>query len=102
MPDSSTAHANIKALWTKLGKGNSSYREFASQLFAATIPTAALFSQNVSTVVNYYLEDTEAKRAARQEIIRLDASTDEDAAAKAMVYFYEALRMCSFSSGVLI
>jgi linoleate 10R-lipoxygenase len=92
MPGSSTGHANLKQLWTKLGKGKSSYREFASQIFTAAVPTAALYSQDLATVVSFYLEDTKANIAAREEIIRLDASTDADAAAKAMVYFYEALR----------
>lgn len=92
MPGHATAHANLKQLWTKLGKGKSNYREFASQIFAAAIPTAALYSQSIATVVNFYLEKTDAKNAAREEIIRLDASTEADAAEQAMVYFYEALR----------
>ncbi|KAF8958408.1 heme peroxidase [Flammula alnicola] len=87
---SNNNHGLLKKLWQAQGKG-STYREFASQLFAAVVPTSTLYSQALAHVVNFYLDDD--KKAVREEIIKLAASTDEGASAKVMTYVYEALRL---------
>jgi linoleate 10R-lipoxygenase len=84
------SHAFLKKLWQSSGKASSTYREFASQIFAAVVPTATLYSQAVATIVNFYLDAD--KQAAREEIVKLVASKEKDAADKVMGYVYEALR----------
>jgi len=54
------------------------------------VPTAALYSQTVAHVINFYLE--EGRTNVRDEIARLVASNEEEALAKVMDYVYEALR----------
>jgi hypothetical protein len=85
-----SSHAFLRKLWQISGKGSNTYREFASQIFAAVVPTAPLYSQAVATIVNFYL-DTD-KQAAREEIVKLVASQEEDAVDKVMGYVCEALR----------
>lgn len=92
------SHAFLKKLWQSSGKGSSTYREFASQIFAAVVPTAPLYSQAVATVVNFYLDAD--KQAAREEIVKLVASKEKDAADKVMGYVYEALRLDPPVAGV--
>lgn len=75
-------HDVFKRLRQALGK-NDSCKEVAAQIFAAVVPTAALYSQAVSTVVHYYLR--EDKKAELGEIIKLGDSP------AVMAYVYEAL-----------
>lgn len=87
----SYGHSFLETLWQAIGKSQkSSYREFAAQVFAAVVPTAALYSQYVVQVVDFYLDDDQ--RAAREEILRLATSTDENSSERIMTYVYEALR----------
>lgn len=92
------SHAFLKKLWQSFGKSSNSYREFASQIFAAVVPTAALYSQAVATVVNFYLDVN--KQVAREEIVKLVESKEKDAADRVMGYVYEALRLDPPVAGV--
>ena len=82
MPTSHCCHNVIKPLWQELGR-NYSHTELAAQIFAAVVPSAALYSQAVSIVVHYYLQ--EDKKAELEEIIKLGESP------AVMAYVYEAL-----------
>ena len=82
MPASHCCHNVIKPLWEELSNNNSR-TELAAQIFAAIVPSAALYSQAVSTVVHYYLR--EDKKAELEEIIKLGESP------AVMAYVYEAL-----------
>jgi linoleate 10R-lipoxygenase len=64
--------------------------ELSAFVFAAAVPTAALYSQAIAHIVDFYLDKD--KRQARAEIVELAASQDADAAAKIMGYIREALR----------
>jgi linoleate 10R-lipoxygenase len=77
-----SCHNVFRPLWQELGKNNSR-TELAAQIFAAVVPSAALYSQAVSTVVQYYLR--EDKKAELGEIIKLGESP------AVMAYVYEAL-----------
>jgi linoleate 10R-lipoxygenase len=79
---SSSCHNVLKPLWEALGS-KYSRAEIAAQIFAAVVPSAALYSQAVATVVHYYLR--EDKKAELEEIIKLGASP------AVMAYVYEAL-----------
>ena len=72
----------LKPLWQGLSNRYSP-TEIAAQIFAAVVPSAALFSQAVSIVVHYYLR--EDKKAELEEIIKLGDSP------AVMAYVYEAL-----------
>ena len=75
-------HKEFKKLWEALSSKNTS-TEIAAQIFAAVVPSAALYSQAVSTVVHFYLR--EGKKAELEEIIKLGESPT------VMPYVYEAL-----------
>lgn len=79
---SRSCHNVFRPLWEALGKSHS-HTELAAQIFAAVVPSAALYSQAVSTVVRYYLR--EDKKAELGEIIKLGESP------AVMAYVYEAL-----------
>ena len=90
----------LKKLWEEYGQRKASPAEFASQLFAATVPTAALYSQALANVIDFYLDDD--RQTIREKIVEL-AQSAEDKSAQIMVYVYEALRLrpvvcCYFSS----
>src|SRR5258708_33988029 len=87
----SYGHVFLEKLWHGIGKSQDSYREFATQVFAAVVPTAELYSQYVAQVVDFYLDND--RKAAREEIVKLVASTDPNAAAKVMAYVNEALKL---------
>ena len=88
----SYGHDFLEKLWQDVGKSrNDSYREFATQVFATAVPTAALYSQYVAQVVDFYLDND--RKAVREEIVKLVASADPDASAKVMAYVNEALRL---------
>ena len=57
----------------------------SNSLFASVVPTAALFSQIIAHVVNFYLD----KVAQREQIVRL---VEEGANAEVLPYIFEALR----------
>lgn len=85
----SYGHAYLGALWHDIGKSqNDSYREFAAQVFATVVPTAALYSQYIAQVVDFYLD----KIADREKIVRLATSGDQDASAEVIAYVEKALR----------
>jgi hypothetical protein len=92
------SHVFLKKLWNTLGKNKNNSREFAAQIIAAVLPTAALYSQALATVVNFYIVDEQ--KAARESIINLVNSQDKDASDKVMNYVYEALRLDSPVAGV--
>ena len=81
-------HKLIKDLWHALSTSYSC-EEIAAQIFAAVVPSAAMYSQAVSIVVHYYLRAD--KKTELEEIIKLGECLDEDASGKVMVYVYEAL-----------
>jgi linoleate 10R-lipoxygenase len=88
----SYGHGFLAKLWQDIGKRQKdSHREFATQVFAAVVPTAALYSQYVAQVVDFYLDH--GRKADREEIVRLVASADQNASAKVMAYVNEALRL---------
>jgi len=95
----SNSHGFLKKLWQSSGKSSNTYREFASQIFAAVVPTAPVYSQAVATIVNFYLDAD--KKAEREEIVKLVASKEKDATDKVMGYVYEALRKSWTPSSVL-
>ncbi|KAF9042906.1 heme peroxidase [Panaeolus papilionaceus] len=95
--EGSDPHAFLKKLWATAGKG-SSRKEFTAALFAALIPSAALYSQAVSHIINFYLDDD--KKVAREEIVKLAASSGADASAKIEAYILEALRLDPPVTGV--
>ena len=79
-----SCHNVFKSLWQALGtSGKYTRTEVAAQIFAAVVPSAALYSQAVSTVVHYYLQ--EDKKAELEKIINLGESP------AVMAYVYEAL-----------
>jgi len=88
---SNACHNVFRPLWQELGKNNSR-TELAAQIFAAVVPSAALYSQAVSVVVQYYLR--EDKKAELGEIIKLGESP------AVMAYVYEALRLNPPIAGV--
>jgi len=95
----SYGHSFLETLWQVIGKSQKgSSREFAAQVFAAVVPTAALYSQYVVQVIDFYLDDDQ--RVAREEILRLATSTDENASKRIMAYVYEALRLRPPVTGV--
>jgi len=90
--NNSYGHVFLEKLWRDIGKcQKDSHREFATQVFAAVVPTAALYSQCVAQVVDFYLDKD--RKPVREEIVRLVASADPDAADKVMAYVNEALRL---------
>lgn len=86
------SHKEIRRL-SQLSQATSgkkySRTEIATQIFAALVPSAALYSQAVSTAVHYYLK--EDRKEQLQEVTRLLESSDKDASSKVMTYVYEAL-----------
>ncbi|KAF8154674.1 heme peroxidase [Crassisporium funariophilum] len=94
--ENNNGHTFLRNLYKASGKKGT--REFASQVFAAVVPTAALYSQAVAHVVNYYLEEN--NKEAREDIVSLVNSTDKDAASKVVAYIHEALRLDPPIAGV--
>lgn len=82
----------LNKLWEDHGKGQGSHHwEFATYLFAAVVPTAPIYSQALSHIVNFYLQDE--RQAQKEEIVALSKSKDKNADVKIMRYAYEALSM---------
>lgn len=80
----------LKQLWDEYGRKKANPTEFASQMFAATVPTAALYSQALVNVLDFYLDDD--RQSIREKIVNLAQSAD-DKSAEIMSYVYEALRL---------
>jgi hypothetical protein len=71
--------------------GNSALDGLVGSLLASVVPTAALFSQIIAQVVDFYLESHVAER--REEIVRL---AERGANSEVMPFIFEALReFCS-------
>jgi linoleate 10R-lipoxygenase len=70
-------------------KGKRSFQELACSLFAEVIPTMAFYSQAVTHVVDFYLDDE--RQAAREDLIRLTGIHSADAEEQIMAYVREAL-----------
>lgn len=77
-----------------------SSKELAAYVFAAVVPTAAHFSQAVTHVVDFYLD--EDKKTQREEIVALAATLgkNKESGGKIMGYVREALRINPPISGV--
>lgn len=73
--------------------GNSALDGLAGSLLASVVPTAALFSQIIAQVVNFYLDANMAGR--REQIVRL---AERGANAQVMPFIFEALREFLFQS----
>lgn len=82
------SHGFLRNLWQAAGK-ECSPAQFAAQVFAAVIPTSALYSLSLAHIVNFYLD--EDKKAARDKIVELAKSEDKNASAEIMKYVSEAL-----------
>ncbi|KAF8908079.1 heme peroxidase [Gymnopilus junonius] len=96
--ENNQSHTFLRRLWTRFGKGKSTTHEFAAQVVATVVPTAALYSQALATVVNYYLDN--AQEAAREDIVKHANSKENDSLNKVMAYVYEALRLDPPVAGV--
>jgi linoleate 10R-lipoxygenase len=70
--------------------GNSALDGLVCSVFAAVVPTAALFSQIIAHVVDFYLDAD--KKTQRERIVCL---VDERKNAQVMPFIYEALREIS-------
>jgi len=68
--------------------GNSALDGLAGSLLASVVPTAALFSQIIAQVVDFYLDEDKATQ--REQIVRLaEAGANE----QIMPFIFEALRL---------
>lgn len=67
--------------------GNSALDGLAGSLFASVVPTAAVFSQIIAHVVDFYLDKDKAPQ--REQIVRL---AEGHANAQVMPFIFEALR----------
>ncbi|KAF8066828.1 heme peroxidase [Lyophyllum atratum] len=74
--------------------------ELSAYVFAAVIPTSAHFSQAITHVVDFYLD--EDKQTERADIVKLSASVGhrQESVDKIMAYVREALRINPTVSGV--
>ena len=74
---------------------NSALDGLAGSVLASVVPTAALFSQIIAQVVDFYLEEDQAR--TREHIVRLAEEGDN---AQIMPFIFEALReFCSITTG---
>jgi linoleate 10R-lipoxygenase len=93
--ESHDCHAFIQAARDE--DPDASSDELSAHIFGSVIPTATLFSQAITHVVDFYLG--EERQAERAEIVKLAASGSEE---KILPYVHEALReylMCDFLRG---
>jgi hypothetical protein len=77
-------------------RGKLTLQELASSLFAEVIPTMANYSQAITHVVNFYLDDH--RRAAREDLICLTGIHSAEAEEKILAYVREALSKRAASS----
>jgi hypothetical protein len=84
---------NVLVKATGSQSSNSALDSLSNSLLASVVPTAALFSQIIAHVVNFYLD--EDKLTQREQIVRL---VEKRANAEVMPYVFEALRELRLSS----
>jgi hypothetical protein len=82
-------HELLKAL--NSGSSGAANTTLATDIFDATVPTAALFSKAIVHAVDYFLDD--GNKQARGEIVDLFSSEKQGSSAKIMDYVREALRL---------
>ncbi|TFK37038.1 heme peroxidase [Crucibulum laeve] len=97
MIESRNCHIFLEKVEKSLGKSQVN-ADVAAKVFTATVPSAALYSQAVAHIVDFYL--SEDKQSVREEIVKLSASKDKDASSKIMTYAREALRLKPVVPGV--
>jgi len=73
--------------------------ELACAFFAEIIPSVAVYSQIITNIVNFYLD--ESQREAREDIIRLTSLQSFDARAKVLAYLNQAISSFSAESCAL-
>jgi len=95
--DCSERFLNVLVKATGSQSSNSALDSLSNSLLASVVPTAALFSQIIAHVVNFYLD--EDKLTQREQIVRL---VEKRANAEVMPYVFEALRMDPPLSSVLL
>jgi linoleate 10R-lipoxygenase len=91
--DRSERFLNVLVKATGSQSSNSALDSLSNSLLASVVPTAALFSQIIAHVVNFYLDAD--KVAQREQIVRL---VKKGANADVMPYVFEALREFRISS----
>jgi linoleate 10R-lipoxygenase len=85
--DFSERFLNVLVKETGSQSSNSALDGLSNSLFASVVPTAALFSQIIAHVVNFYLD---ADKAAQRDVIV--GLVEKGANAEVMPYVFEALR----------
>lgn len=90
------SHDFLKKSWDALGK-KFSKREVAGHVFAALVPTAALWSATVSKIVDFFLEDGQAESRATLLALLNPAEKEKEKAeereAKIQAFIREAIRL---------
>jgi len=84
--DCSERFLNVLVMATGSQSSNSALDGLSNSLVASVVPTAAIFSQIIAHVVNFYLD----KVAQREQIVRL---VEKGANAEVIPYVFEALRL---------
>lgn len=98
--DHSERFLNVLVKATGSQSSNSALDSLSNSLLASVVPTSALFSQIVAHVVNFYLDEDKADKAAqREQILRLVEQREH---AKVMPYVFEALRLDPPLSSILL
>ncbi|TEB25040.1 heme peroxidase [Coprinellus micaceus] len=100
-----TGHDFLKKVFDKLGK-RYSHREIAAHVFAATVPSAAVWSAAVTHVLDFFLQEEgkkeateeevkqeKAKREMREAVAKLLESKEEGDKVKLQGYIREAIRI---------
>lgn len=95
--DFSERFLNVLVKETGSQSSNSALDGLSNSLFASVVPTAALFSQIIAHVVNFYLD---ADKAAQRDVIV--GLVEKGANAEVMPYVFEALRLDPPLSSVLL
>jgi linoleate 10R-lipoxygenase len=94
--DRSERFLNVLVKATGSQSSNSALDGLSNSLFASVVPTAALFSQIIAHVVNFYLGTDDADKVAQRE--KIVGLVKEGANAEVMPYVFEALREFRLSS----
>jgi hypothetical protein len=98
--DRSERFLNVLVKATGSQSSNSALDGLSNSLFASVVPTAALFSQIIAHVVNFYLGTDDADKVAQRE--KIVGLVKEGANAEVMPYVFEALRLDPPLSSVLL
>ena len=88
--DRSERFLNVLVNATGSQSSNSALDSLANSLLASVVPTAAIFSQIIVHIVNFYLDAD--KVTQREQIVRL---VEKGENAEVMPYVFEALRKLS-------